>query len=72
MCYGDPTRSLEISRETLTPEQWEKLEADFEHFCAYSGLEETLSFERSDGVVFSVNNPALNWAKFAFLKGRGL
>jgi len=38
MCYAYPTKSLELSRARLTPEQWEKFEADFEHFCAYSGL----------------------------------
>jgi hypothetical protein len=40
MCYGNPTKSLAIARARMTPEQWAKFEADFEHFCAYSGFGE--------------------------------
>lgn len=62
MCSGNPTKSLELSRARLTPEQWEKFEADFEHFCAYSGLLAEDEFNRE----------ALTWAKLAYLCGKGL
>jgi hypothetical protein len=63
MCYGNPTKSLEIARERMTAEQWEKFEADFEHFCAYSGL------ERDD---WNADHGVIDWAKWAYLKGKGL
>jgi hypothetical protein len=62
MCYGNPTESLEIARKRLTPEQWKKFEADFQHFCAISGLLAEDEFNRE----------ALWWAKWAYLCGKGL
>lgn len=64
MCSGNPTKSLELSRARLTPEQWEKFEADFEHFCAYSGLE-ILNWIQEEASVY-------DWAKWAYLCGKGL
>lgn len=61
MCYANPTKSLELARERLTPEAWAKFEADFEHFCAYSGL---------DRKMVAVGVYA--WAKWAYFKGAGL
>lgn len=60
MSYANPAKSLDLARARLTPEQWAKFEADFEHFCAYSGLKA---------------NPLraeYHWAKFAYLCGKGL
>jgi hypothetical protein len=62
MCAGNPAKSLELSRARLTPEQWEKFEADFKHFCAYSGLPEKKGRPRS----------RYQWAKWAYLCGKGL
>jgi hypothetical protein len=64
MCYANPTKSLELNRARMTPEAWAKFEADFEHFCAYSGLVET----RPYGHQFSV----MDWAKWAYFAGQGL
>lgn len=66
MCYGDPTKSLDLSRSRLTPEQWEKFEADFRHFCDYSGLNEMQLGGSWDYAI------ARDWAKFAYLCGKGL
>jgi Asp-tRNA(Asn)/Glu-tRNA(Gln) amidotransferase C subunit len=67
MCYADPKKSLELSRARLTPEQWEKFEADFEHFCAYSGILMNLRPEsvQADHLTFE-------WARWAYLCGKGL
>jgi hypothetical protein len=79
MCYGDPTESLAIARARLTHEQWEKFEADFGHFCAYSGLtvrnmdrsiEPDLTLEKA---INRAGDPlAMAWAKWAYLCGKGL
>lgn len=61
MCYGEPAKSLELSRARLTPEQWEKFEADFEHFCAYSGVPKRFSYAKTH-----------DWLKWAYLCGKGL
>jgi hypothetical protein len=60
MCSGNPTKSLELSRARLTPEQWEKFEADFEHCCAHSGLKA------------NPLRPEYHWAKWFYLCGKGL
>lgn len=65
MCYADPAKSLELSRARLTPEQWEKFEADFEHFCAYSGLHAKTLIGVGSGLL-------VDWAKWALLCGKGL
>jgi hypothetical protein len=62
MCYGDPTKSLELARERTSPEQWAKFEADFEHFCAYSGLLASLD----------TDHHTFDWAKWAYLCGKGI
>jgi hypothetical protein len=62
MCYGNPTKSLAIARARMTPEQWAKFEADFEHFCAYSGV----PAERSS----LLGNTAYYWSKWAYLSAR--
>jgi hypothetical protein len=62
MCAGNPTESLAIARARLTPEQWAKFEADFGHFCDYSGFNED-PFNRNFGWA---------WAKWAYLCGKGL
>jgi hypothetical protein len=62
MSYGSPTKMLEIARARMTPEQWEKFEADFEHFCAYCGV----PAERSS----LLGNTAYYWAKWAYLSAR--
>ncbi|MBB5509580.1 hypothetical protein [Paraburkholderia atlantica] len=67
MCYADPSKMLELARARLTPEQWEKFEADFEHFCAYSGLLTHLLPESDDRDHLTVD-----WAKWALLCGKGL
>lgn len=61
MCYGNPTKSLELAKEHMTPGEWASFEADFEHFCAYSGLPKPLV----DGPL----SLTYDWAKWAFLKG---
>jgi hypothetical protein len=63
MCYSDPTKSLDLARARLTPEQWKQFESDFQHFCDYSGLN-----------VFNPNIPdgKVAWAKWAYLCGKGL
>jgi hypothetical protein len=61
MCYGNATKSLEIARERMTAERWEKFEADFEHFRAYSGLPIPMYVDWT-----------FKWAKWAFLCGRKL
>jgi hypothetical protein len=58
MSYGNPTKSLAIARSRMTPEQWQKFEADFEHFCVISGLE-------SDG--YPVSSETVEWARWAYL-----
>lgn len=64
MCYANPAKSLELARERMTPEAWAKFEADFEHFCAYSGLPSAHT---------SITNNAFHvWAKWAYLCGKGL
>jgi hypothetical protein len=64
MCYADPTKSLELSRARLTPEQWEKFEADFEHCCDHSGLNRNDWELEVRGVI--------DWAKWFYLCGKGL
>ena len=65
MCNGNPSEMLELSRARLTPEQWEKFEADFEHFCDYSGMHvKTLIGVGSGSMV--------DWAKWAYLCGKEL
>jgi hypothetical protein len=66
MCYGNPTKSLELAQARMTPEAWARFEADFEHFVAYSGL--------GDAGCFAGQEPHLlsyAWAKWAFLQGAG-
>lgn len=65
MCYSNPAKSLDLARERMTPEQWAKFEADFEHFCAYSGLA-----DRCDRKGRPRSRQA--WAKWAYLCGKGL
>jgi len=65
MCWGDPTKSLEIARERMTAEQWEKFERQFDDFCAINGLE-----DRRDKKGRPRSRQA--WAKWAFLCGRKL
>lgn len=75
MCYGQPTEMLELSRARLTAEQWEKFEADFQHFCAYSGLQGACEGEtRTDDERSQTRAKALafTWAKWAYLCGNGL
>jgi hypothetical protein len=64
MCYGEPAKSLELSRARLTPEQWEKFEAEFEHFCDYSGF--------APLALGGYHDLAYAWAKWAYLCGKGL
>jgi hypothetical protein len=66
MCYANPAESLAIARARLTPEQWAKFEADFEHHCDYSGL--------SDGSnsAKGIRDDVFAWAKWAYLCGKGL
>jgi hypothetical protein len=47
----------------MSSEQWAKFEADFEHFCSYSGLD-----------IFnpSIADGKVAWAKWAYLCGKGL
>jgi hypothetical protein len=55
---------LEIARARMTSEQWQKFEADFEHFCAYSGLNPmALGGHHEHDIAFS-------WAKWAYLSAR--
>jgi hypothetical protein len=64
MSYGSPTKMLEIARARMTPEQWEKFEADFEHFCAYSGLNPmALGGHHEHDIAFI-------WAKWAYLSAQ--
>jgi hypothetical protein len=64
MSYGNPTKMLAIARERMTPEQWAKFEADFEHFCAYCGLNPmALGGHHEHDIAFS-------WAKWAYLSAR--
>lgn len=65
MCYANPAKSLTLTREGMTPEAWAKFETDFEHFCAYSGL-------TVEVVGFSFDSPLHDWAKWAYLCGKGL
>lgn len=67
MCSGNPTEMLDLARARLTPEQWAKFEADFEHFCAYSGL---LTHLRPESV--EADHLTVEWAKWAYLCGKGL
>lgn len=62
MCYANPTKSLEIARERMTPEQWAKFEREFEDFCITSGLLSALD----------ADHHTHDWAKWAFLCGRRL
>jgi hypothetical protein len=62
MCYSNPTKSLELAKEHMTPGEWASFEADFEHFCSYSGFPVAM---RQD----IVGSTAYAWAKWAFLKG---
>jgi hypothetical protein len=59
MCYGDPKALLEAALDAF-PLHRERFEADFEHFCAYSGLlkpnDQSLSLERL----------CHDWARWAF------
>jgi hypothetical protein len=48
----------------LTPEQRQKFEHDFAHFCAYSGLD----VDDWDWQVRGV----IDWAKWAYYCGKGL
>lgn len=81
MCYAHPAKCLDLARARLTPEQWAKFEADFEHFCAYSGFPMpmgsglmwsglTLSPMRSISTAEELDR--YNWAKWAYLCGKGL
>jgi hypothetical protein len=63
MSYGSPTKMLEIARARMTPEQWSKFEADFEHFCMVSGLPAPSPTDNSSYWSFS-------WAKWAYLSAR--
>lgn len=56
MCYGNPQKSIELARATMTQEEWWRFEADFEHFKSHNGCE--------IGIV-SVNEQA--WARWAAL-----
>lgn len=67
MCWGNPTKSLELARARLTPEQWAKFEDDFDHFCAYAGL-----VREYPGEYHEWMEEQFAWAKLAFLKGQGL
>jgi hypothetical protein len=64
MSYGSPTKMLEIARARMTPEQWEKFEADFEHFCAYSGLADGADPKRG------IRDEVFIWARWAYLSAR--
>lgn len=63
MCYANPAKSLDLARERMTPEHWAKFEADFKHFCAYSGL---------DADDWNLDHGVIDWAKWAYLCGKGL
>ena len=65
MCSGNPTKSLELSRARLTPEQWEKFEADFEHCCDHSGL-------HAKTLIGVGSGSTVDWAKWFYLCGKGL
>jgi hypothetical protein len=39
MSYGDPFLSIENARAAMTPEQWYRFEAEFEHFKVQKGCE---------------------------------
>lgn len=67
ICYSNPAKSLEIARSRLTPEQWNKFEEDFDHFCAYSG------FPMPMGKSISAPEELVQyeWAKWAYFQGRG-
>lgn len=75
MSYGQPSKSLDLARARLTPEQWAKFEADFEHFCAYSGLVNPAPlpapYHHLDSLV-SEGRLLYNFAKWAYLCGKGL
>jgi hypothetical protein len=64
MCYANPAKSLELAKARMTPEAWEKFEANFGHFCAYSGLE-IVNWMQDEVQLY-------DWAKWAFFKGTGL
>jgi hypothetical protein len=64
MCYGNPTKSLAIARERMSAEQWAKFEADFEHFCAYSGLADGADPKRG------IRDEVFIWARWAYLSAR--
>jgi hypothetical protein len=67
MCYADPAKSLELSRARLTPEQWEKFEADFEHCCDHSGLRPSVMQGNRAEIASTIA-----WAKWFYLCGKGL
>jgi len=66
VCAGNPTELLAHAMEAskLTPEQRQKFEHDFAHFCAYSGLD----VDDWDWQVRGV----IDWAKWAYYCGKGL
>lgn len=66
MCYGNPTESLDIARRRMGPEKWAKFEADFQHFCDYSGL------KRPTPEMLGRYHLTFEWAKWAYLCGKGL
>lgn len=59
MCYGSPTKSLEIARSRLTPEQWQHFEREFKVFCDIHGLPNKWAYW-----------PTYDWARWAFFQGR--
>lgn len=56
MCFGDPSKSIQLARERMTAEQWARFEREFDDFCVVQGL-------KYNGLV-------LDWAKWAFFCAR--
>jgi hypothetical protein len=66
MCAGNPTELLASAMEAskLTPEQRQKFEDDFAHFCAYSGID--YPEPTPIGLMYRA------WAKWAYWCGQRL
>jgi hypothetical protein len=59
MCYGSPSKSLQIARERMTAEQWTRFEREFDDFCVVQGLPDKWAYW-----------PTYDWAKWAYFQGR--
>lgn len=61
MTYGDPRELLEGALNEF-PESRDRFEADFAHFCSYSGL----LWDSAKPEFAQISEDAFDWARWAF------